>query len=297
MTDQASPEGGATPSFSKGANPSFAAAKAEAEAKAPAPKEGAADSPPAAVDPGEKKSEAVKEDGRDLRIKELTRRLRQSERNYERAMRMAEDRGNHPAPQPSQPQQQAQPTRKTFKDFNYDEAAYDAYKESEITARIKVPNADELAEQVRQEMATKDRRSKFEQRAQKFAESTEDYDEVIGGDWACSKPMAEAIEESEEGPAVAYYLAQNQELAAQLAKLGPVQAGREIDRIERKLVDERKKAAEKPVSKAPPPPPKIEGADPGSVESSPLKMGEDQLRGWSDAKFRKWREGTMARRR
>ena len=283
--EQVTPESGST---RESATPSFTSANASQPSqptKVESAKPGSeAESPPAAPDPGDKSKPS--EDGRDIRIKELTRRLRQSERNYERAMRMAETR---PTTAP-QPQPQAQPAaRKTLKDFNYDEAAYDAYKEAEIAARHKSPSADDLAKQVREQMAAQERRSKFDQRAQKFAETSEDYDEVVAGQWLCSQPMAEAIEESEEGPAIAYYLAQNPEISAQLSKLGAVQAGREIDRIERKLVEERKKAAEKPVSQAPPPPPKIEGGDPGNVERDPSKM--------TDAQFRKWRENAMGRRR
>ena len=283
MTDQVSPEGGATPAT--GANPSFAQAKAEAhEADVKAkPKEGAAASPPAA-DPSEKPAKPPKS-GEQVRIDELTRRLREAERRNERLLRLAEERGQPPPPT-QQPAQQPQ-VEKTLKDFNYDTEQFARYERERARADA-AETAKQLAQQLREQEAEQRRREKFEERAAAFAKANEDYNEVIQSAWACSKPMAEVIEESEEGPALAYYLAQNPDIAQQMAKLSAAQAGRELARLEDRLISERKRAAEKPVTQAPPPPPKIEGADPGNVEKDPSKM--------TDAQYRKWREAAIARR-
>lgn len=283
MTDQVTPEGGALPSVS-GANATFAQAEAEAaDAAAKAKKEGEAASPPAAPDPGEKKVEPTK-DGRDLRISELTRRLRQAERDRERLLRLAEERGQ---PQANPPQQPAQQTRKTLKDFNFDDGAYAEHLRNEARSEA-AEAARQEALRLREHEVTTLRREKFDERVSAFATAHPDYTAVVEGEWSCSKPMAEAIEDSDEGPALAYYLAQNPEIARAMSRLSPVQAGRELAKLEVQLVTERKKAAEKPVSQAPPPPPKIEGGDPGNVEKDPSKM--------TDAQFRKWREGFQARR-
>lgn len=242
-----------------------------------------AGSSPAAPDPAKK--EPAK-DGRDLRISELTRRLRTAERDRERLLRLAEERGQ-PAPQPT-PQQPAQQTRKTLKDFNYDDSAYTEHLRNETRSEAEKAAREEALRLRESEVETL-RREKFEERATAFAAAHPDYSAVVQGEWACSKPMAEAIEDSDEGPALAYYLAQNPDVARQMARLSPVQAGRELTKLEHQLVTERAKAAEKPVTKAPPPPPKLEGADPGNVESDPRKMTQKQ--------FNKWREGFIGKRR
>lgn len=260
---------------------------------APEVKGSEADSSPAAA-PSEK---AQPEDGRDLRIKELTRRLRQTERDRERLLRMHEQRGQ---PSPSvQPQPPPQATkRKSFADFGYNNDAYAEYLRTELASELpKAPSPDELYAEFKQRMAKEQRREKFEARATEFSKATEDYQEVIEGPWNCSEPMAEAIEQSEEGPAIAYYLAQNPEVADELSKLGAVRAGQEIDRIEAKLVSERKKAAAKRVSQAPPPPPTIDASDPGSSHISPLKMTPEERAKLPKGYYAKWREKTIARRR
>lgn len=273
MADQETPEGGALPS---GAN----ATPPPANSTPPAKGSDAA-SPPAASDPGDKPAKPPKS-GEQLRIDELTRRLRESERRYDRLFNSYEDatrRKPEPTQQPSQP--------KTLKDYNYDEAAYTAAKDQEAKTSA-AQAAREEAAKIRAEEEAKSRRATFDKRAAKFAETTEDYESVISGDWACSQAMAEVIEESEEGPAVAYYLAQHPEISSQLAQLPATKAARELTRIEDRLVADRKAAAAR-ASQAPPPPPKLEGADPGNVERDPLRMNQKQ--------FNKWREGYLGRRR
>jgi hypothetical protein len=243
---------------------------------APVPTAGSeAGSSPAAIDSGDKKEPA--KDGRDLRISELTRRLRQAERDRERLLRLAEERGQ-PAPQ-AQPQQPTQQAKKSLKDFNYDDGAYAEHLRQETRAEA-AEAARQEALRLRESEVEGLRREKFEERVAAFSTAHPDYSDVVEGAWACSKPMAEAIEDSDEGPALAYYLAQNPDVARQMSRLSAVQAGRELAKLEDRLVTERKKAAEKPVSQAPAPPPKIDGSNPGNVERDPSKM--------SDAEFSKW---------
>lgn len=270
MTDQVTPEGGALPSDANASPP--------VETKVE-PKGSEAGSSPAATDPGEKKVEPSK-DGRDLRISELTRRLRQAERDRERLLKLAEERGQ---PQP-QPAQQPTQTRKTLKDFNYDDGAYAEHLRQEVRTEAAEAARQESLRQRESEVKAL-RREKFEERAAAFAIAHPDYSAVVEGDWACSTSMAEAIEDSDEGPALAFYLAQNPEVARSMSRLSAVQAARELTRLEDRLVSERKKAAAKPVTQAPAPPPKIEGSNPGNVETDPSKMTEAQFSKW----FRKRR--------
>lgn len=269
MTDQELSGGALAPD----ANASQVAKPVDAGAPTPGSEAG---SSPAATDSGEKKE--TPKDGRDLRISELTRRLRQAERDRERLLRLAEERGQPQQQQPTH-QQPAQQTRKTLKDFNYDEVAYGEHLRNETRSEAAEAARQESLRLRESEVETL-RREQFEERATAFATAHPDYSAVVEGNWACSKPMAEAIEDSDEGPALAYYLAQNPDIAKQMSRLSPVQAGRELAKLEHQLVTERAKAAEKPVTKAPAPPPTLEGSDPGNVENDPSAM--------TDAQFSKW---------
>jgi hypothetical protein len=214
-----------------------------------------AESSPAAKVPSDEPKPLT---GLELRNKELTRRLREAERRYERVLRIAEERGTTPPPPPQQTQAAPQP--KGLKDFNYDETAYREHLFTEAANRAATV-AEQKAREAMQQQTAAARRAAYEAKAEAFASTVEDFEEVIQGHWACSQPMAEAIEESDEGPALAYYLAQNPDVSAKLAKLSAVQAARELTRIEDRLVSERKSAAQKPVSKAPPPAPQIDAKE------------------------------------
>jgi hypothetical protein len=257
MEDQVSPEGVATPDV--------IAPEAQATDVAP-PKASEADSSPAA-DPSEKSRPS--EDGRDIRIKELTRRLREEERRTQRLMRYAEER-SQPAPAPQAPQQ----PDKTLKDFNFDQAAFLQY-EIRRAADEATKVAEQKAAKAREEDQQRSRREVWEERFEKFSE---DHPEILEG-WdslPITQSMGAALEGSEIGPDIGLYLKNNRAVAKELSKMHPYDAAREIGRIEERLVNERKKLTEKPVSQAPPPPPKID-ASTASERISTTSPDSDKL--------------------
>lgn len=224
------------------------------------------------------------------RLKELTDARRAAEAREERLARLLEEtlrgrQGSAPEPKPEQP--------KTLKDFNYDESAYrdhlytEARKEAEKAAR-------EAGTKWQAEQDAIARRARFDERVEAFAKTVADYHEVVTEDTPISEGMADAIMDSDEAGALMYYLGNNPEEARKLYRLSPAKAGREIQRIEDRLIAERKKAAEKPVSQAPPPPPKLEGVDPGNVSVKPDAIESDAL---SDADWTKRRNQQLAARR
>lgn len=244
--DQASPDGVATPETG---------APVQTPAQDTAGKPNVAESPPAKVDePKEPKGVAK-------RIDELTRNWRESQRQNERLLALLEQRGQPPQERPKDERP------KSLKDFGYDENAYrdhlyaDARKEAEKAAK-------EAGEKWRREQEAITRRAKFDERVAQFAKSVEDYDSVVTPDTPVSEAMADAIMDSEEAGGLMYYLGNNPEEARKLFYLSPAKAGREIQKIEDRLVAERKKAAEKPVSKAPPPAPTIEASEPSNAASA-----------------------------
>jgi hypothetical protein len=266
MTDQETPEGGALP----------LAANASPEVTTETPKlEGSeAGSAPAAKDPGDKPAKPPKS-GEQVRIDELTRRLRESERRNERLLRMAESR---PVAAPPQPQIAQPEPEKTLADFNFDQSKFTAYV-VERTSKAAIEAAERKSAQEREQQTTRSRREKWDERFNAYADERP---ELVDGFESVdvSPGMGEALMGSEDGPLIAEYLTNNRGIASKLAKLHPFDAAREIGRIEERLAQERQKAAQKPVSQAPAPAPRIDGADPGNVEKDPSKM--------TDAEFSKW---------
>jgi hypothetical protein len=188
---------------------------------------------------------------------------------------------------PTEQPQKAAP--KKLADFNYDEEAFAAYVTE--TAAQKAAEMAEARLRERQERESKDRShkenaSKFREREAKVRAELEDYE-----DYAYSAPIddiSDLIVAMDEGPRIAYFLGKNPETAARINSLPPHLAALELGRIDQKLAFEREQAKAKPVSKAPPPPPKIDATEP-AVEKDPSQM--------SDSEFAKWRKRQIAQRR
>jgi hypothetical protein len=122
---------------------------------------------------------------------------------------------------------------------------------------IRLRNEDQqsnVARSVRQ--ADADRRAEF-------AKAHPDFDEkVFKSNWARTDIMADEIEASEHGPAVAYHLATNPAEAERIAKLDARAQIRAIGAIEGKLSAAAPTASTTPVntvSNAPPPAPNLRG--------------------------------------
>lgn len=127
------------------------------------------------------------------------------------------------------------PARHQFDDpDSYDEALINwSSRRAEQLARAeerqRVSQESQKAQMERTQAQWSDRRATFMADHPDFEAVAERDDLQI------SLPMAQAMLESEDGPAVAYYLGQNPETAARIAKLDPIQAVREIGKIEARL--------------------------------------------------------------
>lgn len=219
-----------------------------------------------AADAGDTSQPAKKVAWWDKRISELTKdkhseriSREQAEANAEYWRRYAME---NIAKAQEQPKPQPSDKAKTLADFDYDEPRYQSYLFEQSEKRAVAAAEKRLKEQSEQDAAQR-RSASFQTRETEFAKTVEDYHEVTRNPRVpISEAMAEAIADSDDGPALAYHLGKNLEVAARIAQLPPLAAARELGRIEARLASEREKAKDKPlVSKAPPPPPKIEGAD------------------------------------
>lgn len=217
------------------------------------------------------------------RISELTNNWRSAERDrdYWRDLAM-----RHMQPQAQEkPEEPEAP--KSLQDFDYDESRYQAYLFEQAEQRAIAAAEARLSENMQRQRAAA-RASQYQQREAEFAKTTPDYASVAHRpDLPITAPMAEVIMESDEGPALAYFLGKNPEIARTIANLPAHIAAKELGRIEGRLVAERESAKPKTVSKTPPPPKKIEGAH-APIEKDPDKMSADE---WV-----KWREKQLAKK-
>lgn len=250
-----------------------------------------AESAPAVKGPDEKKPS----EGFTKRIDELTRDYRETERRLQAAERREQaliDRISRAEPKP-EPPPEFQP--KTLADFGYDEAKFQSHLIEEVRRSART-EAVQAARQELTEAQTKaskqERWSDFLSREEDFAKDLPDYHEVTRNDrlpLSEGSALFETVMDSEQGPAIAYYLGKNLRLADQISRLPALQQAREIGRIEARLSDKPKVPK---VSAAPEPAAKIEALDP-SVNPKPDSPDSDRM---SDAAWLRARTKQMTRR-
>ncbi len=212
------------------------------------------------------------------RINELTRKTKDLEWQLQEAKK--------PPPEPK-----AELKAPTLEQSGYDETkhkqAMDAYYEALIDRR-----AEEKVEKVLTERETK---AKAQTRDERFAESFGKLSETersTASQAIVTEFAANLIKESELGPALALHLGQNPELAEQIARLPDYLQAREIGKLEARLETQTATPVEKPVSKAPPPVPRLEATEPVTRVSA-SDPESDKL---SDAEWKRAREKQLKRR-
>ena len=225
--------------------------------------------------PAEAKEPAV--DKVQKRIDKLTREKYQLRGELE-ALRRDREESRKPAPVPQERTTQAGEPR--LEQFDNLEDYVSA--KAEWVADSKLNKAFSEREQKQTQQSEEKRQRSLAEGWQKrldAARSTlEDLDDVIeSADVPLTQAMAESIMESDQGPAVAYYLARNPAEAEKLAGMTPSAVARAIGRIEAKLESE---ASNKQKSSAPKP------ADPvGSRAAASKDPGR-----MSDEEYAKWRK-------
>ncbi len=212
------------------------------------------------------------------RIDELTREKydAQRERDYWREQAIRNQR------QPEQRQEQAsqqheasdKPTMEQhgFDVAAYTEALYEWHKQQDAKSAQKAKEAE----------SEQERAKRYLESVQAFAETHPDFYEVFHGGLPVSESMAQAITETDNPAAIAYYLGQNPEEAARIAAMSPTGASRAIGRIEAKLesqaapvaVDTARQPETKTVTKAPPPVTTLSGAPPVVKDLTEMSMAD-----------------------
>lgn len=212
------------------------------------------------------------------RIGELTKEKHEARREAE-ALQRERDYWREQAMKSGKPEQDAptkaeEPTGEpTREQFDFDDAQY-------MRAWYKWQREQERAEESKrkQEEEAQKRHKAFREKEQAFAAAHPDYEDVAKAEHVpITKEMAEVIIESDEAPAIAYYLGQNLEEAAAIAQMSPLAAARAIGRIEAKLSAKppvQTAIPAKTVTKAPEPITTLSGAPAVTVSYEEMSMAE-----------------------
>lgn len=157
------------------------------------------------------------------RIDELTRKVRENEREatYWRTLAIANQ-----APAPAAPKK---PEPADFQDYGAFVEALAEHKAGEkIDKALK-----EHDEKTAQRTADTQRAQTWAERQVQVRTKTSDYDAVVAvSDVQIAKHVGDLILESEVGPSLAYMFAKNPQVAERLNGLTPMQAAREFGRLE-----------------------------------------------------------------
>jgi hypothetical protein len=191
------------------------------------------------------------------------RREAERERDYWREQAM------QAKPKEPEPLVLPTPEQHGFDDAKYQSALVEYNRGIAKATAISAYQAEKARDQQQQKAQS------FRQLETEFEAKNPQYREkVYNSGLPISQATAELIADSPDGPAVALYLADNLELAQQIYDLPPVQAARELGRIEARLAQ---KVTPKPaLTNAPPPPPTIDAGEP-AISVDPGGPGGDQL--------------------
>lgn len=117
--------------------------------------------------------------------------------------------------------------------------------------------------------AQEERQRLWEARAEEARARIPDFEQVAySSKVPYSQSMVQLVQESDQGPEIAYHLGKNPHEADRIARLSPLAAAREIGRLENRFAA----TTPKKVSNAPPPPKTISGQ--GATEEKPLSEVE-----------------------
>jgi hypothetical protein len=169
------------------------------------------------------------------------------------------------------------------------EAARDTYQEELTEWRLKQWEAERRQAETKQRDVEEKQRveSTWRERAAKFATEHEDFESVVANpELRVTAGMAHAIQQSEVGPHVAYWLGQHPAEAARIAALNPVRQAAEIGKLEARF--EKAPEKEKRESSAP---------EPIKPAGQRAAAAQETADGMDFGKWRRLRERQLAGRR
>jgi len=153
--------------------------------------------------------------------------------------------------------------------------------------RAELTEAERARARREQEAAAKraqeERQRLWEARADEAKARIPDFEQVAYSQSVpYSQSMLQIVQESEQGPEIAYHLGKNPHEADRIARLSPLEAAREIGRLESRFAA----SAPKKVSTAPTPPKTISGQG-AQEEKTPEQMSYDEYKKWANSRSRR----------
>ena len=213
------------------------------------------------------------------RIDELTRARREAEREAQYWRAVAEGKNGDPAGKPVE-----KPTPDKFNDYGEFVEALTDWKAEQAAAR--------LLEQRAQATQRDARETTWVERQTQARQTMPDYDQVVGAsDVPIARHVADNIVESEHGPALAYHFARNPQALTRLNQMPPMQAAREIGRLEASLASST--AAQAPAAPAvrttqAPTPARTSAAQGRSTSVDPARMTMDEYQAYRAKAGARW---------
>lgn len=205
---------------------------------------------------------ATEQSPEEAEAKEAKKRNGYKEKLERTKQELAEARAQLEAAKPKeQPKAETADKEPKPEDFETWDAYYKAdakYQARQEYTRLEQERSDKAREtSLKDEFA--DKQKQYAERADEFKATNPDFDEVIDSyDGPLTAPMQQALLDSDIGPQVAYYLAQNPEEGEAMAKMGVLALNKAFGRIEAKLESPTVDTMPKPakdlkLTKAPPP--------------------------------------------
>lgn len=210
------------------------------------------------------------------RISDLTTKRREAEDQVRELQRQLAEKNAGPAkteaaPAAAEPAAAAVPKEPKLEDF----ASYEDYNKALVKHMLASEKAAEAAaDQQRKQAETQQAQFReFESRVAAAEKDIPNWREVVGATQATiTAPMQAAIFESEQGPRIAFHLAENPAEAARISALHPVAQVRELLKIEAGFVAQpataettKEKETPAPRSPASKPPTSVRGSVPAAV--------------------------------
>jgi len=222
----------------------------------------------AAKDPQDQKPRG----GFQKRIDRLTRENEQAWNVANRALTLLEER-QKPVPANDAEPQVGQ--FKTYEEYIDARARHVAQQESGRQSQ----EADQRAEQRAQEIEAERQRTGFREQLAKDGKDIEGFGEVLDtlfddSSFPISPVMADYLKDADHSAQLAKWLVENEDSAHRIARLSPIAAVKELARVEALAA----KAVPR-TTKAPPPPPSVQGA--GGVAPTTIdRMSYTDLKEW-----------------
>jgi hypothetical protein len=190
-----------------------------------------------------------------------------------------------PQKEPSDPDPKPDPSQ-----FNDALEYAEALAEWTTDKKLREREVAEMARRAQEEQVRK--QTEFQKRIEAVKSELPDYEETIaaGGDIPVSAPVSEAIIESDYGPQILYYLADNPEYARSLADKTLTAQLREIGRLEVKFEKTPQESKKEPVAKKSNAPAPI---SPIKASSSTVDVGLNADRQWHGT-YQQWRAARLA---